>query len=262
MNALYFEKVQNVRHWTDTLFSFTCTRPSAFRFLNGQFTMLGLSINGKPLMRAYSMVSANYDNYLEFLSIKVPNGPLTSYLKEIKVGDSILIGKKATGTLLIDNLKPGKRLWLIATGTGLAPFLSIIKDPTIYENFDYVVLTHTCRYLNELAYRSFIETLDQHEYLGEFVRSKLIYIPTVTRENFHIRGRITDLVRNRCLFEEVKKKTGNMKFETKFDVQDDRVMICGTASFAKEFIGLLPHEFQEGRANYRGHYVIERAFLE
>lgn len=262
MKDLYVEKIKSVCHWTDTLFSFTCTRSASFRFLSGQFTMVGLIIDGKPLMRAYSMVNATYDDHLEFLSIKVPNGTLTRHLKKIQVGDEVLIGRKATGTLLLSNLRLGQRLWLIATGTGLAPFLSIIKDPAIYSAFNYVVLTHTCRYRNELVYRDIIEMLNKNQYLGEFIRSKLIYVPTVTRDDFFIKGRITDLIQSGQLFRYVNDKIEASTFEAKFDAGLDRIMICGAASFAREFVSLLPNEFEEGNANRAGHYVTERAFLE
>src|ERR1700675_1624519 len=167
MSNLNPQTVLSVHHWTDTLFSFTCTRDSAFRFENGQFTMVGLEVDNKPLLRAYSLASANYEEHLEFLSIKVQDGPLTSRLQHLKVGDPVLIGKKPTGTLVADNLLPGKTLWLLSTGTGLAPFMSIIKDPDVYDRFDKIVLTHTCRFVDELAYKYFItEHLPAHEHLG------------------------------------------------------------------------------------------------
>lgn len=197
MSNLNQQAILSVHHWTDTLFSFTCTRDPGFRFENGQFAMVGLEVNGRPLLRAYSIASANYEETLEFFSIKVPDGPLTSRLQHLKEGDQIFVGKKPTGTLLVDNLLPGKTLWLLATGTGLAPFLSIIRDPEVYERYDKVVLTHTCRFVEELAYRELIqEHLPQHEHLGELIREKLVYFPTVTREEFDNQGRITDLIAN------------------------------------------------------------------
>lgn len=262
MDSLLSEKVTNVHHWTENLFSFVCTRSENFRFVSGQFTMIGLEINGRLLLRAYSIVSANYDDYLEFFSIKVPNGPLTQHLQHIKVGDNIFVSRKATGTLVLSNLQPGKRLWLIATGTGLAPFLSILKDPSTYQLFDYVILTHTCRYSRELAYRDFLEKLNQHEYLGKFIGSKLIYFPSVTRDCFHTFGRITDLVQSGKIFAEVRSKIGDINMDMKFDILVDRIMICGSANFSREFVTLLPEEFQEGNRNHPGHYVRERAFLE
>ena len=176
MATLARERVTAVHHWTDRLFSFRTTRSQGFRFKNGHFTMIGLEREGKPLLRAYSMASANHEEELEFFSIKVPDGPLTSALQHIGVGDELLVNGKATGTLVLDHLLPGKNLYLVATGTGLAPFLSIIKDPEIYEQFDRVILTHGVRYVDELAYQRHIcEELPRHEYLGELVRGLLLY---------------------------------------------------------------------------------------
>ena len=167
------EKVLSVHHWNDSLFSFTTTRDPSLRFENGHFVMIGLPIEGKPLMRAYSIASANHEDFLEFLSIKVADGPLTSRLQAIKKGDQLLVSRKPTGTLLLHDLKPGKRLYLLSSGTGLAPFMSLIKDPDIYERFDKIILVHGVRYRSELAYRDFIEwELTHHEYLGEQVRSR------------------------------------------------------------------------------------------
>jgi len=189
------EKVLSVHHWNDTLFSFTCTRDAGLRFINGQFVMIGLEVNGKPLMRAYSIVSANYEEHLEFLSIKVPDGPLTSRLQHIQVGDTIIVGKKPTGTLLCDYLLPGKRLYMLSTGTGLAPFMSIVRDPDTYERFEQIILVHGVREVDELAYRDMlVKHLPEHEFLGEMVTEKLKYYPTVTREEFVHMGRITDLI--------------------------------------------------------------------
>src|SRR6201993_504600 len=179
MSAFHREKVLSVRHWTDTLFSFTATRNSGFRFLNGQFAMIGLEIDGRPLLRAYSMASANHEEALEFFSIKVPDGPLTSRLQKIREGDIILVGRKATGTLVAGNLLPGKRLLLLSTGTGLAPFASLIKDPEIYENFETVILAHGCRQVSELAYgEQLVAGLQNDELFGPMPEGKLIYYPT------------------------------------------------------------------------------------
>ena len=195
MSAFKEETVQSVKHWNDELFSFCTTRDPGFRFKNGQFTMIGLEVNGRPLVRAYSMASANYDDQLEFFSIKVQNGPLTSRLQHIQPGDSILVGKKPTGTLVLDNLLPGKRLYLLCTGTGLAPFLSLIRDPETYERFDKVIVAHGCRHISDLAYHDRLsKELAEDEFLGEMVREKFIYYPTVTREPFQNHGRITDLM--------------------------------------------------------------------
>ncbi len=184
MSTLHSEEVTSVRHWTESLFSFTTTRDAGFRFQNGQFAMIGLEVSGRPLLRAYSLASANYEENLEFFSIKVPDGPLTSRLQHLKEGDRILVNSKPTGTLILDNLQPGRHLYLLSTGTGLAPFLSIIKDPETYERYEKVVLVHGCRQVAELAYGDFIaQELPQHEFIGDVIRDKLIYFPTVTRES-------------------------------------------------------------------------------
>ena len=255
MSNLTHQTVLSVHHWTDTLFSFTCTRDPALRFENGQFTMVGLEVAGKPLIRAYSMASANYEEHLEFLSIKVQDGPLTSRLQHLKVGDQVLIGKKPTGTLMADNLLPGKTLWLLSTGTGLAPFMSIIKDPDVYERYEKVVLTHTCRFVDELAYKEYItEDLHNHEYLGEVVREKLVYYPTVTRETFQNRGRITELIDTKKLFEDLDVQP--------FSVERDRVMLCGSPHMLRDTRELLDSlGFKEGSNNEPGHYVVEKAFV-
>ncbi|OYY77846.1 MAG: ferredoxin--NADP(+) reductase, partial [Rhizobiales bacterium 35-66-30] len=179
------ETVKSVHHWTHNLFTFTTTRDPGFRFLNGQFAMIGLMVEGKPLLRAYSMASANYEEDLQFFSIKVQNGPLTSRLQHLKIGDKILVGRKATGTLIQDNLLPGKNLYLLSTGTGLAPFLSVVKDPDAYERFEKIVLIHGCRTVAELAYDDYLtKELPENEFIGDEVKAKLIYYPTVTREPF------------------------------------------------------------------------------
>ena len=256
MATLLREQVTEVHHWTDRLFSFKTTRNQGFRFENGHFTMIGLERDGKPLMRAYSMASANYEDELEFFSIKVPDGPLTSKLRDIRIGDELLVNSKATGTLLQDSLLPGRNLYLIATGTGLAPFLSIIRDPQVYERYDKIVLTHGCRHVEELAYRELItEHLPQHEYLGEEVRNKLVYYPTVTREKFDNNGRLTDLLR-------IGKLAADVGLEP-IDPEHDRFMVCGSPSMLKEICSLLEGRgFREARHGQAAHYVIERAFVE
>lgn len=256
MSNLLTERVLRVHHWTDTLFSFQTTRDQSFRFENGQFTMIGLEVGGKPLLRAYSMASANYEDTLEFFSIKVPNGPLTSRLQHLKEGDPIIISRKATGTLLIDNLLPGKTLYLLSTGTGLAPFMSIIKDPEVYERFERVVLTHTCRTVGELAYQELIQNaLPENEFFGEGVREKLTYYPTVTREPFRTQGRITDLIRSGRLFADIGT--------TPLDPENDRVMICGSPEMLTDTVNLLEERgFDEGSSGEPGHYVVEKAFVE
>lgn len=256
MTNLLKETVTHVNHWTDSLFSFKTTRQSGFRFKNGHFTMLGLEAEGKPLLRAYSIASANYEEELEFFSIKVPDGPLTSKLQLIQPGDEILLSKKPTGTLILDNLLPGRHLYLISTGTGLAPFISIIKDPETYEQFDKVIITHGCRYQEELAYQETINhSLPNNEYLGEEIRKKLIYYPTVTREVFKNTGRITDLL-----------ETGKLSCDVGLDpinTTDDRFMICGSPGMLKDTCRILDQKgFKETRKGVAGHYVIERAFVD
>lgn len=257
MAAFNSEQVLSVHHWNDTLFSFTTTRDTALRFHNGHFVMLGLEINNKPLMRAYSIVSANYEENLEFLSIKVPDGPLTSQLQHLKVGDSVLISRKPVGTLVVDDLLPGKNLYLFATGTGLAPFMSIIKDPTVYERFEKVVLIHGVRYVSEMAYADLIQNeLPNNEYFGEYIRNQLIYYPTATREPFRNEGRITDLVENGKLFTDIGLPP--------LDPATDRAMICGSPHMLKDISALLDARgfaISPG-VGQPGDYVIERAFVE
>lgn len=256
MASMNKETVLSVHHWNDTLFSFKTTRDPGFRFKNGHFIMIGLEVEGRPLMRAYSIASANHEEELEFFSIKVQDGPLTSRLQNLQVGDEIIISRKPTGTLIQDNLLPGRNLYLLSTGTGLAPFMSIIKDPEIYDNFDKVILTHGVRYVSELAYQQLIlEALPQHEFLGEIVRDKLIYYPTVTREPYRNQGRLTDLMESGKLFADVGLPA--------FDLEQDRFMLCGSPSMLKDLCKILDARgFTEARQGHVGHYVIERAFVE
>lgn len=257
MSAFNDERVLSVHHWTDRLFSFTTTRNTALRFSNGHFTMIGLrQESGKPLLRAYSIVSANYEEHLEFLSIKVPDGPLTSKLQHIKVGDSIVVGHKPTGTLLIDYLLPGKRLFMFASGTGLAPFMSIIRDPESYEKFDQLILVHGVRLVKELAYYDYItEDLPKHEILGEMVSEQLLYYPTVTREPFRNMGRSTDLLASGKLCHDLNLSA--------FNPTTDRAMICGSPSLLKDLKRMFEERgFKEGNTTTPGDFVIERAFAE
>ena len=221
MSAFNDERVLSVHHWTDRLFSFTTTRDASMRFSNGHFTMIGLRVDGRPLLRAYSIASANYEEHLEFLSIKIEDGPLTSRLQHIQPGDSIVVGRKPTGTLVVDYLLPAKRLYLFATGTGLAPFMSIVRDPSVYEQFEQIVLVHGVRIVDELAYHEVLTRhLPSHEFLGDMVSTQLLYYPTVTREDFRTKGRIPDLITSGKLFAELGLPL--------IDPKDDRVMICGS----------------------------------
>ncbi len=256
MATIFRERVLTVHHWTDRQFSFTTTRDPSFRFLNGQFTMIGIEVDGKPLLRAYSMVSANYEEQLEFLSIKVPDGPLTSRLQHIQPGDTLLVNAKAVGTLIMENLLPGKTLYLLSTGTGLAPFMSIIKDPETYERFEKVVLTHGCREISELAYDDFItRELPENEFFGEQVRNQLIYYPTVTREPFRHQGRVTTLLDNGQLPADIGLPPLN--------IETDRVLICGSPEMLKDSRDMLVRRgFIEGHMASPGHFAIERAFVE
>jgi ferredoxin--NADP+ reductase len=257
MAAFAPETVTSVHHWNDSLFSFRTTRDPTLRFHNGHFVMIGLEVDGKPLMRAYSIASANHDDFLEFLSIKVQDGPLTSRLQHLKVGDHVLVSRKPVGTLILHDLLPGKNVYLFGTGTGLAPFISIIKDPETYERFDKVILVHGVREISELAYSDYIgEELPKDEHIGELVRDKLIYYPTVTREPFRNRGRLTDLINSGKLFEDIGLPP--------LDPAHDRAMICGSPHMLKDTSELLdvrgfkisPHQ------GVPGDYVIERAFVE
>ncbi len=256
MATLLKEEVLEVKHWTDTLFSFKTTRNPGFRFKNGHFTMMGLEQEGRPILRAYSIASANYEDELEFFSIKVADGKLTSKLQHIKPGDEVLVNSKSTGTLVLDHLLPGKNLYMISTGTGLAPFMSIIKDPETYEQYDKIIVTHGCRWVDELAYQEVINThLPNNEYFGEQVKEKLIYYPTVTRESFRNQGRITELLATGKLAEDIGLPPINP--------EDDRFMICGSPSMLKDTCKILDGlGFEESRHGTAATYVVERAFVE
>lgn len=257
MSALGTESVLSVHHWNDTLFSFRTTRDPALRFENGHFVMIGLEVDSKPLMRAYSIVSANHDEHLEFLSIKVPDGPLTSRLQHLKVGDSLIVSRKPVGTLVMHDLRPGKHLYLLGTGTGLAPFMSIVRDPEAYERFDKIVLVHGVREVSELAYHDYLtEELPAHEFLGEEVRAKLLYYPTVTREAFRNTGRINTLI-------ETGKLTDDLGLPP-LNPETDRVMLCGSPAMLDTLTGqLYALGFQASPSQgVPGDYVIERAFVE
>ena len=256
MAARGSERVLSVQHWTDTQFTFTTTRDSGLRFENGQFLMVGLKIDSRPLLRAYSIASANHEEHLEFLSVKVPDGPLTSRLQHIREGDEILVSRKPTGTLVLHDLKPAKRLYMLSTGTGAAPFMGLIKDPEVYERFDQVIFVHGVRWARETAVVNHrIESLRAHELLGEWVREKLLYYPTVTREPHANRGRLTALI-----------DSGRLSYDLALpplDAAADRVMVCGSPAMLTDTCALLDARGFDSSPSIGepGDYVIERAFV-
>jgi len=254
--AFFVETVTWVQHWTPSLFSFRTTRDPGLRFSSGQFVMVGLEVDGKPLVRAYSIASPAWHDELEFYSIKVQDGPLTSRLQKIKVGDQVLIGRKPTGTLVLDGLRPGKRLWMLGTGTGLAPWLSLARDPDVYERFEQVIVTHTVREVKDLNYRELLSgALAEDEILGELIGPKLKYYPTVTREPFQTQGRITDLIESGQLFRDLGTPP--------FDKAEDRVMLCGGPSVLVDLKKqLIDRGYEEGSIASPGDFVLERAFVE
>ncbi len=257
MATIAEEIVLDVQHWNDSLFSFRTTRDASFRFRTGQFVMVGLPVEGRNIMRAYSIASANYEEHLEFFSIKVPNGPLTSRLQHIQPGDRVLLSRKPTGTLVLDHLNPGKTLWMLSTGTGLAPFMGLIRDPEVYERFDKVVLVHGVRRVNDLAYRELITMdLPQHPYLGEQISKQLLYYPTVTREPFEHEGRITTLIEN-------NKLTADLGLPP-MNPETDRVMICGNTGMLQDLQEILDARgfIASPGVGETGDYVFERAFVE
>ncbi|TDK21532.1 ferredoxin--NADP reductase [Luteimonas aestuarii] len=261
-SAFGTETVLDVRHWTDAYFSFTTTRDDGFRFDNGQFVMIGLPVDGKPLLRAYSIASANWEEQLEFFSIKVADGPLTSRLQHIQPGDTVLIGRKPTGTLLISDLHLGRNLYLLGTGTGFAPWLSVIKDPETYERFEKVVLCHGVRNVADLAYRDYIvNELPKHEFLGEQIARQLLYYPAVTREPFVYggrdhQGRLTTLL-------DSGRMAADLGLEP-LDPAHDRAMICGSPQMLADFRAILDGRgfTAAPRIGTAGQYVFERAFVE
>ncbi|MGK2286195.1 ferredoxin--NADP reductase [Pedomonas sp. V897] len=254
--ALTVETVLSVHHWNEHLFSFKITRPASFRFRSGEFVMIGLPGEQRPLLRAYSVASPAYAEELEFLSIKVPDGPLTSRLQKIQPGDEIFLGRKPTGTLVTDALLPGKRLFLLSTGTGLAPFMSLIRDPDVYQLFDQVVVVHSVRRVSDLAYRAELESrLADDPLVGDQAQTQLHYVPTVTREEFHTTGRINTLIETGKLFE-------GLDGPKNLDPETDRVMLCGSMAMIKEFQAYLEGlGFIEGSNASPGQFVIERAFV-
>jgi len=249
------ETITKVNHLTEDLFTFTTTRSPSMRFESGQFTMIGLEVDGKPVMRPYSIVSATYDDFLEFLSIKVPNGTLTKHLRNVIPGTTLLMGDKATGTLMIDNLKPGRNLYLLATGTGIAPFISLARDTAVYDKFEKVVIVHGCRYANELAYRGYLQLDIRNDPLvGDRIQDQLFYYPTVTREPFRNMGRITEILRNRTL----TTKCGLPPI----DHAKDRAMICGNMDLTLALRDIVREMgFTEGSSHDPGEYVTEKSFI-
>ncbi|WP_421868672.1 ferredoxin--NADP reductase [Pararhizobium sp.] len=253
--GVFAETVTKVTHYTDRLFSFRMTRPTEFRFRSGEFAMIGLMVEGKPVYRAYSIASPAWDEELEFFSIKVQDGPLTSHLQSIKPGDQVLMRKKPTGTLVLDALTPGKRLYMFSTGTGIAPFASLIRDPETFEKFEEVILTHTTRDVAELKYGfDLLDEIRNHEFLAELVGDKLRHYATVTREDYPFKGRITNLMRDGKMFSDLGLPA--------FDPTVDRGMICGSTEMLKETKEILEAAgLNEGSNNKPGEFVIERAFV-
>lgn len=256
-SAFHAEPVLWVRHWNEHLFSFAVSRPASFRFRSGEFVMIGLPAEGKPLLRAYSVASPAHADELEFLSIKVPDGPLTARLQLIQPGDDLWLGRKSTGTLVADALLPGKRLFLLATGTGLAPFLSIIRDPEIYERFEHVVVVHSVRRVSDLAYREELTAkLADDPLVAENAATQFTYVPTVTREEFPNRLRITTMIRDGSLF------SHGVPGPATLSAEHDRAMMCGSMDMIKDLSAIFDEKgFTEGSNAQPGHYVIERAFV-
>lgn len=248
-------KVLSVRHWSDDLFSFAIERPASFRFRSGEFVMIGLIINGKSLLRAYSVASPSWNDQLEFYSIKVQDGPLTSHLQKIQVGDKILLGRKPTGTLVLDAITPAKRLYMFSTGTGIAPFASFIRDPDVYKCFDDVILTHTCRSEAELRYgQALVADIENDPLVSEVAKNKLRYVSSLTREGHPLTGRITDLLSRGTLFEYLSLPP--------MTPEQDRVMICGSMDMLKDTKTIVEgFGLTEGSNAAPGDFVIERAFV-
>jgi ferredoxin/flavodoxin---NADP+ reductase len=250
------QTVTSVQHWTDRLFSFRVTRPQSLRFRSGEFVMIGLmGENGKPLLRAYSIASPAWDEELEFYSIKVPDGPLTSKLQHIQPGDEIILRPKPVGTLVHDALLPGKRLWFLATGTGLAPFASLMREPETYEKYDQVIMMHTCREVAELEYgKRLVEGLKDDPLIGEMVGDKLIYYPTTTREPFARMGRVTDNLSSGKVFADLGLPPMNPA--------EDRAMVCGSLAFNVDVKAILEgFGLHEGANSEPREFVVEKAFV-
>ena len=253
--AIVKEKVLEVKHYTDRLFHFKTTRDPGTRFRDGEFLMIGLEVEGKPLLRAYSVASPNYEEYMEWFSIKVPNGPLTSKLQNIKPGDEIVTNTKAVGTLVLDNLKQGRNLYMLATGTGVAPFMSLVRGVDTYDHYDNVILLWSTRLVKELAYKDFLEGLNDHEIWGEITQGKFKFYPSVTREDFINTGRITNAMYDGSVYEKLGVEP--------FDKEKDSAMICGSMPMNLEFKEYFEKMgCKEGNSQTRGDYVLEKSFVE
>ena len=251
-----FQKVTQVKHWTESLFSFRITRPRSFKFRSGEFVMIGLlDSDNKAILRAYSICSPNWSEELEFYSIIVNNGPLTSKLKNIKIGDDIIMMPKSTGTLVLDALKPGKRLFLLSSGTGFAPFAALIREPETYEKFESIIVTHTCRMVPELSYsKNIIQECMNDELVKEFINNKLLSYHSTTRDDYIFNGRITDLISSGKLFNDLKINS---------ILPDDRFMFCGSMGLNNDLKKIMmENNFHEGANNNPGEFVLEKAFVD
>ena len=254
--AIVKEKVIEINHFTDRLFRFKTTRNPGTRFRDGEFLMIGLEIEGKPLLRAYSVASPNYERFMEWFSIKVPNGPLTSKLQLIKIGDEIITNTKAVGTLVLDNLKPGRNLYLLATGTGIAPFMSLIRGIETYDNYEKVILLWSTRFAKELGYNKYLEQLNHDRNLRDIIQNKFYYYPSVTREKWKNTGRISTVIYNGS----IQTKLGIENF----DKEKDRVMVCGSMPMNIEFKKYFTEKLgcKEGNSSIKGEIVFEKSFVE
>jgi ferredoxin--NADP+ reductase len=252
---VYAQTVVSVKHYTDRLFSFRITRPQSLRFRSGEFVMIGLPNAEKPVYRAYSVASPAWDEELEFFSIKVPDGPLTSELQKIQVGDTVIMRQKSTGTLVVDALTPAKRLFMISTGTGIAPFASLLRDPDTYEKFDQLILTHTCRDIAELTYgQELVAALEKDPLIGELTGGRVTLYNSTTREESPRMGRITALIGSGKFYADLGIE--------KLNPETDRIMICGSMHMLKDVKELAESlGFHEGSLSHPSSFVVERAFV-
>ena len=254
--AIVKETVLEVKHYTDRLFHFRTTRSSGTRFRDGEFLMIGLEADGKPLLRAYSVASPNYEDYMEWFSIKVPDGPLTSRLQHMNVGDEVITNTKAVGTLVMDNLKSGRNLYMLATGTGVAPFMSLVRGLETYEKYEKVILLWSTREVKELAFMDMLENLNNHPVWGEVTQGNFLFYPSVTREDFKNTGRITDAIFNGSVYDKLGVPV--------FDKNQDSAMICGSMDMNMEFKRYFEDKLGcvEGSSNTPGDFVLEKSFVE